>query len=205
MFHNMSRYCFSPILLVSVLISSRILSQETEYSVLISHSLMGEIALISETTVVESPFFDCSQSEVEKRYCVDELTYYQRPFFGELQLMDSKNIYMLQTAFDLIAWSQLQLNLRKDLMQIAEVSVSGDSFDVQAQLSKAKTQEERNLVDKNLVIFLNKYRTHSQTQRWLPASQYHLQQPSVLAEISHDSEWITMVITRFLAPTKNEK
>ncbi|MCA3950264.1 hypothetical protein JKP21_02835 [Vibrio vulnificus] len=205
MFHNMSRYCFSLFLFVSVLISTKILSQEAEYSVLISHILMGEIALFSETTVVESPFFDCSQSEEEKRYCVDELNYYQRPFFGELQLMDSKNVYMLQTEFDLIAWSQLQLNLRKDLMQIAEVSASGDSFNVQAQLAKAKTQKERNLVDKNLVIFLNKYRTYSQTQRWFPASQYHLQQPSVLAEISHDSEWITLVITRFLTPTKNEK
>ncbi|WP_319024030.1 hypothetical protein [Vibrio navarrensis] len=205
MFHNMSKYCFSLILLASVLVSSPMLAQETKYSAFISHTLMGERALFSETTIVESPFFDCSQNEVEKRYCVDELTYYQRPFFGELQLMDSKHVYTLQTEFDLIAWSQLQLNLRKDLMQIAEVSASGHSFDVQVQLAKAKTQENRNLVDKNLVIFLNKYRTHSQTQRWLPASQYHLQQPSVLAEIGHDSKWITLVITRFFPPKKNEK
>ncbi|MFA4743328.1 hypothetical protein [Vibrio vulnificus] len=175
-----------------------------------SWSVVGQITqadfpLSSAEVEQESGSYRCEQQDGEAVYCYDVLNYYQQTFIGEVTVETNFVTMKLMTPFNMADWSQLQLNLRKDLMQIAEVSVSGDSFDVQAQLSKAKTQEERNLVDKNLVIFLNKYRTHSQTQRWLPASQYHLQQPSVLAEISHDSEWITLVITRFLTPTKNEK
>ncbi|EHT4939786.1 hypothetical protein VV99796_01871 [Vibrio vulnificus] len=175
-----------------------------------SWSVVGQITqadfpLSSAEVEQESGSYRCEQQDGEAVYCYDALNYYQQTFIGEVTVETNFVTMKLMTPFNMADWSQLQLNLRKDLMQIAEVSVSGDSFDVQAQLSKAKTQEERNLVEKNLVIFLNKYRTHSQTQRWLPASQYHLQQPSVLAEISHDSEWITLVITRFLPPTKNEK
>ncbi|HAS6296803.1 TPA: hypothetical protein RQL07_000495 [Vibrio vulnificus] len=188
--------------IVSLLMSGVVIAQ--------SWSVVGQITqadfpLSSAEVEQESGSYRCEQQDGEAVYCYDALNYYQQTFIGEVTVETNVVTIKLMTPFNMADWSQLQLNLRKDLMQIAEVSVSGDSFDVQAQLSKAKTQEERNLVDKNLVIFLNKYRTHSQTQRWLPASQYHLQQPSVLAEISHDSEWITLVITRFLPPTKNEK
>ncbi|HAS6140760.1 TPA: hypothetical protein I7118_00555 [Vibrio vulnificus] len=188
--------------IASLLISGVVIAQ--------SWSVVGQITqaglpLSSAEVEQESGSYRCEQQDGETVYCYDALNYYQQTFIGEVTVETNFVTMKLMTPFNMADWSQLQLNLRKDLMQIAEVSVSGDSFDVQAQLSKAKTQEERNLVDKNLVIFLNKYRTHSQTQRWLPASQYHLQQPSVLAEISHDSEWITLVITRFLTPTKNEK
>ncbi|HFQ5426352.1 TPA: hypothetical protein ACGUOO_001359 [Vibrio vulnificus] len=188
--------------IVSLLMSGVVIAQ--------SWSVVGQITqadfpLSSAEVEQESGSYRCEQQDGEAVYCYDALNYYQQTFIGEVTVETNFVTMKLMTPFNMADWSQLQLNLRKDLMQIAEVSVSGDSFDVQAQLSKAKTQEERNLVDKNLVIFLNKYRTHSQTQRWLPASQYHLQQPSVLAEISHDSEWITMVITRFLPPKKNEK
>ncbi|HAT8556557.1 TPA: hypothetical protein I7221_11210 [Vibrio vulnificus] len=188
--------------IVSLLMSGVVIAQ--------SWSVVGQITqadfpLSSAEVEQESGSYRCEQQDGEAVYCYDALNYYQQTFIGEVTVETNVVTMKLMTPFNMADWSQLQLNLRKDLMQIAKVSVSGDSFDVQAQLSKAKTQEERNLVDKNLVIFLNKYRTHSQTQRWLPASQYHLQQPSVLAEISHDSEWITLVITRFLPPTKNEK
>ncbi|EOK5723429.1 hypothetical protein ACWOKN_001235 [Vibrio vulnificus] len=175
-----------------------------------SWSVVGQITqaalpLSSAEVEQESDSYRCEHQDGEAVYCYDVLNYYQQTFIGEVTFETNFVTMKLMTPFNMADWSQLQLNLRKDLMQIAEVSASDDSFDVQAQLTKAKTQKERNLVDKNLVIFLNKYRTHSQTQRWLPASQYHLQQPSVLAEISHDSEWITLVITRFLPPKKNEK
>ncbi|EGR0816636.1 hypothetical protein EW122_19360 [Vibrio vulnificus] len=188
--------------IASLLMSGVVIAQS--WSV-VGQITQADLPLSSAEVEQESGSCRCEQQNGETVYCYDALNYYQQTFIGEVTVETNFVTMKLMTPFNMADWSQLQLNLRKDLMQIAEVSVSGDSFDVQAQLSKAKTQEERNLVDKNLVIFLNKYRTHSQTQRWLPASQYHLQQPSVLAEISHDSEWITMVITRFLAPTKNEK
>ncbi|EGR0790021.1 hypothetical protein EWS92_05360 [Vibrio vulnificus] len=188
--------------IASLLMSGVVIAQS--WSV-VGQITQADLPLSSAEVEQESGSYRCEQQNGETVYCYDALNYYQQTFIGEVTVETNFVTMKLMTPFNMADWSQLQLNLRKDLMQIAEVSVSGDSFDVQAQLSKAKTQEERNLVDKNLVIFLNKYRTHSQTQRWLPASQYHLQQPSVLAEISHDSEWITMVITRFLAPTKNEK
>ncbi|EJB8415037.1 hypothetical protein MW329_001473 [Vibrio vulnificus] len=188
--------------IASLLISGVVIAQS--WSV-VGQITQADLPLSSAEVEQESGSYRCEQQNGETVYCYDALNYYQQTFIGEVTVETNFVTMKLMTPFNMADWSQLQLNLRKDLMQIAEVSVSGDSFDVQAQLSKAKTQEERNLVDKNLVIFLNKYRTHSQTQRWLPASQYHLQQPSVLAEISHDSEWITLVITRFLPPTKNEK
>ncbi|EJU9787093.1 TPA: hypothetical protein I7686_16140 [Vibrio vulnificus] len=188
--------------IVSLLMSGVVIAQS--WSV-VGQITQADLPLSSAEVEQESGSYRCEQQDGEAVYCYDALNYYQQTFIGEVTVETNFVTMKLMTPFNMADWSQLQLNLRKDLMQIAEVSASGDSFDVQAQLSKAKTQEERNLVDKNLVIFLNKYRTHSQTQRWLPASQYHLQQPSVLAEISHDSEWITMVITRFLPPTKNEK
>ncbi|HDY8156684.1 TPA: hypothetical protein ACGUWI_003289 [Vibrio vulnificus] len=188
--------------IVSLLMSGVVIAQS--WSV-VGQITQADLPLSSAEVEQESGSYRCEQQNGETVYCYDALNYYQQTFIGEVTVETNFVTMKLMTPFNMADWSQLQLNLRKDLMQIAEVSVSGDSFDVQAQLSKAKTQEERNLVDKNLVIFLNKYRTHSQTQRWLPASQYHLQQPSVLAEISHDSEWITLVITRFLPPTKNEK
>ncbi|EOA6541540.1 TPA: hypothetical protein ACGU7E_001433 [Vibrio vulnificus] len=188
--------------IVSLLMSGVVIAQS--WSV-VGQITQADLPLSSAEVEQESGSYRCEQQDGEAVYCYDALNYYQQTFIGEVTVETNFVTMKLMTPFNMADWSQLQLNLRKDLMQIAEVSVSGDSFDVQAQLSKAKTQEERNLVDKNLVIFLNKYRTHSQTQRWLPASQYHLQQPSVLAEISHDSEWITLVITRFLPPTKNEK
>ncbi|HAS8609789.1 TPA: hypothetical protein I7785_00720 [Vibrio vulnificus] len=188
--------------IVSLLMSGVVIAQS--WSV-VGQITQADLPLSSAEVEQESGSYRCEQQNGETVYCYDALNYYQQTFIGEVTVETNFVTMKLMTPFNMADWSQLQLNLRKDLMQIAEVSVSGDSFDVQAQLSKAKTQEERNLVDKNLVIFLNKYRTHSQTQRWLPASQYHLQQPGVLAEISHDSEWITMVITRFLPPTKNEK
>ncbi|ARN68431.1 hypothetical protein D8T26_07725 [Vibrio vulnificus] len=188
--------------IASLLMSGVVIAQS--WSV-VGQITQADLPLSSAEVEQESGSYRCEQQDGEAVYCYDALNYYQQTFIGEVTVETNFVTMKLMTPFNMADWSQLQLNLRKDLMQIAEVSVSGDSFDVQAQLSKAKTQEERNLVDKNLVIFLNKYRTHSQTQRWLPASQYHLQQPSVLAEISHDSEWITLVITRFLTPTKNEK
>ncbi|HDY7883692.1 hypothetical protein ACXHQJ_00860 [Vibrio vulnificus] len=188
--------------IASLLMSGVVIAQS--WSV-VGQITQADLPLSSAEVEQESGSYRCEQQDGEAVYCYDALNYYQQTFIGEVTVETNFVTMKLMTPFNMADWSQLQLNLRKDLMQIAEVSVSGDSFDVQAQLSKAKTQEERNLVDKNLVIFLNKYRTHSQTQRWLPASQYHLQQPSVLAEISHDSEWITMVITRFLPPKKNEK
>ncbi|HAS6046706.1 hypothetical protein [Vibrio vulnificus] len=188
--------------IASLLMSGVVIAQS--WSV-VGQITQADLPLSSAEVEQESGSYRCEQQNGETVYCYDALNYYQQTFIGEVTVETNFVTMKLMTPFNMADWSQLQLNLRKDLMQIAEVSVSGDSFDVQAQLSKAKTQEERNLVDKNLVIFLNKYRTHSQTQRWLPASQYHLQQPSVLAEISHDSEWITLVITRFLPPTKNEK
>ncbi|EGQ7963764.1 hypothetical protein I8B24_004148 [Vibrio vulnificus] len=196
---SLSLYIFA---IASLLMSGVVIAQ--------SWSVVGQITqaalpLSSAEVEQESDSYRCGQQDGEAVYCYDALNYYQQTFIGEVTFETNFVTMKLMTPFNMADWSQLQLNLRKDLMQIAEVSASGDSFDVQAQLTKAKTQKERNLVDKNLVIFLNKYRTHSQTQRWLPASQYHLQQPSVLAEISHDSEWITLVITRFLPPKKNEK
>ncbi|HAS6318945.1 hypothetical protein [Vibrio vulnificus] len=188
--------------IASLLMSGVVIAQS--WSV-VGQITQADLPLSSAEVEQESGSYRCEQQDGEAVYCYDALNYYQQTFIGEVTVETNFVTMKLMTPFNMADWSQLQLNLRKDLMQIAEVSVSGDSFDVQAQLSRAKTQEERNLVDKNLVIFLNKYRTHSQTQRWLPASQYHLQQPSVLAEISHDSEWITLVITRFLTPTKNEK
>lgn len=188
--------------IASLLMSGVVIAQS--WSV-VGQITQADLPLSSAEVEQESGSYRCEQQDGEAVYCYDALNYYQQTFIGEVTVETNFVTMKLMTPFNMADWSQLQLNLRKDLMQIAKVSVSGDSFDVQAQLSKAKTQEERNLVDKNLVIFLNKYRTHSQTQRWLPASQYHLQQPSVLAEISHDSEWITLVITRFLTPTKNEK
>ncbi|HAT8544459.1 hypothetical protein ACJPQX_06900 [Vibrio vulnificus] len=188
--------------IASLLMSGVVIAQS--WSV-VGQITQADLPLSSAEVEQESGSYRCEQQDGEAVYCYDALNYYQQTFIGEVTVETNFVTMKLMTPFNMADWSQLQLNLRKDLMQIAEVSVSGDSFDVQAQLSKAKTQEERNLVDKSLVIFLNKYRTHSQTQRWLPASQYHLQQPSVLAEISHDSEWITLVITRFLPPTKNEK
>ncbi|BAC97111.1 hypothetical protein [Vibrio vulnificus YJ016] len=188
--------------IASLLMSGVVIAQS--WSV-VGQITQADLPLSSAEVEQESGSYRCEQQDGEAVYCYDALNYYQQTFIGEVTVETNFVTVKLMTPFNMADWSQLQLNLRKDLMQIAEVSVSGDSFDVQAQLSKAKTQEERNLVDKNLVIFLNKYRTHSQTQRWLPASQYHLQQPSVLAEIRHDSEWITLVITRFLTPTKNEK
>ncbi|EJI1278825.1 hypothetical protein ACT21L_000207 [Vibrio vulnificus] len=188
--------------IASLLMSGVVIAQS--WSV-VGQITQADLPLSSAEVEQESGSYRCEQQDGEAVYCYDALNYYQQTFIGEVTVETNFVTMKLMTPFNMADWSQLQLNLRKDLMQIAEVSASGDSFDVQAQLSKAKTQEERNLVDKNLVIFLNKYRTHSQTQRWLPASQYHLQQPSVLAEISHDSEWITLVITRFLTPTKNEK
>ncbi|HAS6390957.1 TPA: hypothetical protein I7251_18705 [Vibrio vulnificus] len=180
--------------IASLLMSGVVIAQS--WSV-VGQITQADLPLSSAEVEQESGSYRCEQQNGETVYCYDALNYYQQTFIGEVTVETNFVTMKLMTPFNMADWSQLQLNLRKDLMQIAEVSVSGDSFDVQAQLSKAKTQEERNLVDKNLVIFLNKYRTHSQTQRWLPASQYHLQQPSVLAEISHDSEWITLVITRF--------
>ncbi|EHV5550445.1 hypothetical protein K0W38_001604 [Vibrio vulnificus] len=196
---SLSLYIFA---IASLLMSGVVIAQ--------SWSVVGQITqaalpLSSAEVEQELDSYRCEHQDGEAVYCYDVLNYYQQTFIGEVTFETNFVTMKLMTPFNMADWSQLQLNLRKDLMQIAEVSASGDSFDVQAQLTKAKTQKERNLVDKNLVIFLNKYRTHSQTQRWLPASQYHLQQPSVLAEISHDSEWITLVITRFLPPKKNEK
>ncbi|EGQ7698033.1 hypothetical protein D8T49_09750 [Vibrio vulnificus] len=189
--------------IASLLMSGVVIAQSWS---IVGQITQADLPLSSAEVEQESGSYRCEQQQDgEAVYCYDALNYYQQTFIGEVTVETNFVTMKLMTPFNMADWSQLQLNLRKDLMQIAEVSASGDSFDVQAQLSKAQTQEERNLVDKNLVIFLNKYRTHSQTQRWLPASQYHLQQPSVLAEISHDSEWITLVITRFLPPTKNEK
>ncbi|EJE8556253.1 hypothetical protein [Vibrio vulnificus] len=188
--------------IASLLMSGVVIAQS--WSV-VGQITQADLPFSSAEVAQESDSYRCEQQDGEAVYCYDALNYYQQTFIGEVTFETNFVKMKLMTPFNMADWSQLQLNLRKDLMQIAEVSASGDSFDVQAQLAKAKTQKERNLVDKNLVIFLNKYRTYSQTQRWFPASQYHLQQPSVLAEISHDSEWITLVITRFLPPKKNEK
>ncbi|EMB7843836.1 hypothetical protein VAB77_001653 [Vibrio vulnificus] len=196
---SLSLYIFA---ITSLLMSGVVIAQS--WSV-VGQITQADLPLSSAEVEPESDSYRCEQQDGEAVYCYDALNYYQQTFIGEVTFEANIVTMKLMTPFNMADWSQLQLNLRKDLMQIAEVSASGDSFDAQAQLAKAKTQKERNLVDKNLVIFLNKYRTHSQIQRWLPASQYHLQQPSVLAEISHDSEWITLVITRFLPPKKNEK
>ncbi|EKO5175710.1 hypothetical protein P0J00_003288 [Vibrio vulnificus] len=196
---SLSLYIFA---IAALLMSGVVIAQS--WSV-VGQITQADLPLSSAEAEQESDSYRCEQQDGEAVYCYDALNYYQQTFIGEVTFETNFVTMKLMTPFNMADWSQLQLNLRKDLMQIAEVSASGDSFDVQAQLAKAKTQKERNLVDKNLVIFLNKYRTHSQTQRWLPASQYHLQQPSVLAEISHDREWITLVITRFLPPKKNEK
>ncbi|EGQ7994754.1 hypothetical protein FWP56_01880 [Vibrio vulnificus] len=196
---SLSLYIFA---IASLLMSGVVIAQS--WSV-VGQITQADLPFSSAEVKQESDSYRCEQQDGEAVYCYDALNYYQQTFIGEVTFETNIVTMKLMTPFNMADWSQLQLNLRKDLMQIAEVSASGDSFDAQAQLAKAKTQKERNLVDKNLVIFLNKYRTHSQTQRWLPASQYHLQQPSVLAEISHDSEWITLVITRFLPPKKNEK
>ncbi|EHK9047858.1 hypothetical protein RH728_001782 [Vibrio vulnificus] len=196
---SLSLYIFA---IASLLMSGVVIAQS--WSV-VGQITQADLPLSSAEVEPESDSYRCAQQDGEAVYCYDALNYYQQTFIGEVTFETNFVTMKLMTPFNMADWSQLQLNLRKDLMQIAEVSESGDSFDAQAQLAKAKTQKERNLVDKNLVIFLNKYRTYSQTQRWFPASQYHLQQPSVLAEISHDSEWITLVITRFLPPKKNEK
>lgn len=159
--------------------------------------------LTNEEVAQASDVYRCEPPEENPRYCFDAIDYYQQTFIGEVTF-DSRAIKVkLMTPFSINEWSHLQVNLRKDALQIAHVTSLAHHFDVQAQLASAQTRDERNLIDKNLVIFLNKHRMHSQTQRWLPTSQYHLEETDVLVEISHDGDWITWDITRYLPQTTN--
>ncbi|KGK68054.1 hypothetical protein, partial [Vibrio vulnificus] len=146
----MSLYIFA---ITSLLMSGVVIAQS--WSV-VGQITQADLPLSSAEVEPESDSYRCEQQDGEAVYCYDALNYYQQTFIGEVTFETNIVTMKLMTPFNMADWSQLQLNLRKDLMQIAEVSASGDSFDAQAQLAKAKTQKERNLVDKNLVIFLNK-------------------------------------------------
>ncbi|ELP5727743.1 hypothetical protein QTV44_000941 [Vibrio vulnificus] len=154
---------------------------------------------MSQTTAAhDSTGYRCEQHEHQIIYCYDTVPYYQMAFFAEIEFHSSITKIKLNAPFNSIIWSQLQLNLRKDRMQLAQAYSSGESFNVQALLAKATSQEEINLIDRSLILFLNKHHLHSQQQNWLPVSQYHHEQSDVLVELSHDIEWITLEITRRL-------
>ncbi|HAS6346999.1 TPA: hypothetical protein I7241_03360 [Vibrio vulnificus] len=161
--------------------------------------LTGNESPLSQTAADhDSAGYRCEQNEHQIIYCYDSVRYYQITFFAEIEFHSSITKIKLGAPYKSIIWSQLQLNLRKDRMQMAEASSSGQSFYVQTLLAKATNQEEVNLVDRNLILFLNQHRLHPQQQRWLPVSQYYLEQTDVLVELSHDMEWITLEITLLL-------
>lgn len=97
--------------------------------------------------------FECSESDEQWRYCA-EFDYYKTPV---LAFFYSKDDYIQRAVLEaegtISTLSQLQYNLRRDGFEIAQLTHSGEVFDVKHQV-EVNTLES---VDQALIEFVNRH------------------------------------------------
>ncbi|CAH8239117.1 conserved exported hypothetical protein [Vibrio aestuarianus] len=128
---------------------------------------------------------ECGDEHRAPIYCSDVVEYYKTSARAELEITNSEvSSVRMHIDFSRMAYSDLQLNLRRDGFQLTQVMIGDQYFSVQEQLTKHSMPE----VDKALVLFLNQTPTiFPQQQQW--------QKGNNIAQLVTDGQAICLVFT----------
>ncbi|MCG3734377.1 hypothetical protein [Vibrio cincinnatiensis] len=112
-----------------------------------------------------SYWFACGELETGKRWCSDPFYYYSISVWASIdQNADQIGVMTMYSDYSPYTWSQFQLGLRRDGLQLVWVKLGSNEFDVRERRSQDSWQE----VDRALIVFLNQHiGEFSKEQRWL--------------------------------------
>ncbi|WP_394145245.1 hypothetical protein [Vibrio atypicus] len=105
-------------------------------------------------------WYPCSEND-DPKWCRDGFSYYQQSYYAELTNDSNGMSLTLYEPYSQYALSEFQLNLRRDGFQLECVTIDTHTFQVAQALAEAETQAEINDLDKQLVLFLNRYQQHA--------------------------------------------
>lgn len=148
--------------------------------------LSGEFLGYSLEKVKQSmDLYDCGLEEENREFCSDVIKYYQTDVEVKI-LIENEFVSSieLRSPFSASAYSELQLNLRKDGYSLSEATVEGSIYDVIAAL-KHKPMKQ---VNREVVLFLNNGKLSSdKTLLWRPKATYFdpIQNRSVSFQSNH--------------------
>lgn len=138
--------------------------------------------------------YDCGLEEEDREFCTDVMKYYNTNVEGRLFVIDALVQRIdITTSFTASAYSELQMNLRKDGFSLSKASIAGEEFDVLDQL-KSKTVDE---VNRDFVQFLSGSSiTGMRTFEWRPKTEYYADKPKRSVTFSSDGKQITLSFMR---------
>lgn len=153
-----------------LLFSSSVFANMLSFSRLPS-ILSGDFLGYSLEKVQQSmDLYDCGLEEENREFCSDVIKYYQTDVEVRILIEDALvSSIELRAPFSANAYSELQLNLRKDGYSLSEATVEGSNYDVIAAL-KHKPMKQ---VNREVVLFLNNGKLSSdKTLLWRPKATY---------------------------------
>ncbi|WP_047044183.1 hypothetical protein [Vibrio mexicanus] len=102
--------------------------------------------------VLSSDWFDCSEEDSVKVFCLDAFKYYQQDTFAMVEFASAKPYKLtLFSDFSHSSYSQLLLNLRRDGYELASVTRFNKTFNVKDQSANYSPEE----LDKAVIEFVN--------------------------------------------------
>ncbi len=136
----------------------------------------------------ELEWFDCGEISGQL-YCSDLVRYYRAPVYLQAAKVGKQVVRLsLSTDYSVLAYGDLQLNLRRDGFELIRAEKLGAQFDVKMALSRWPAAE----ADKRLIQFLNQGdRQQMVTLYWQAAIAY----PLAFATLTSDGKQITIVLT----------
>lgn len=102
--------------------------------------------------VLSSDWFDCSEEDSVKVFCLDPFKYYQQDTFAMVEFANAKPQQLtLFSDFSYSSYNQLLLNLRRDGYKLASVTRFNKTFNVKDQSANYSPEE----LDKAVIEFIN--------------------------------------------------
>lgn len=120
--------------------------------------------------------YDCGMEEEDREFCSDIVKYYNVDVNSRLFVTNGLvNEIELTAPFSPSAYTELQLNLRKDGYVLSKAQIEDKHFDVISELAKSSIK----LVNRQLVMFLNQGSISTDRKlTWFPNSEYYQETPS---------------------------
>ncbi|MCC4222443.1 hypothetical protein LL295_02825 [Vibrio campbellii] len=159
-------------------------------------------AILSDASVVEvqqtlqegGEWYTCEAQESAGAFCLDDFHYYQQHLYGEATTEAKAIRLIFLTDYQPQNLSELILNLRKDGLVMKRIAIQGEQYDV-AEALKHNSPE---VVDKALVLFINRY--PQQVPRridWVLAQEFGSPVPRLNVTLNSDGEMIELEVIRF--------
>ncbi|AIV07375.1 MULTISPECIES: hypothetical protein [Vibrio] len=186
----MSRFSLC-LLIFSGLFSQTTSAQDLWWQAILSSAPVEQI---QQAITTGGAWYRCETQDSTEAFCLDDFHYYHQHLYGESTIEDREVYLSFLTEYQPQSLSELILNLRKDGLVMQKVEIDGQQYDISEAMRHATPEE----VDKELIVFINRYPQQApRSIDWVLAQEFGTPTPRLNVMLNSDGEMIELKVIRF--------